>query len=61
MKYIWHLLIAVFLISIGTMLMVFAYIFNGTAISGIAIWISFGLILWGIGKGLFAIVAHNEQ
>lgn len=61
MEHIWRLAVAVFMIAIATFLMLFGYAFQGSTISTVALWLSLGLILFGVTKGLLTIVDYHEQ
>ena len=60
MEYIWHLLLAVFMLVAAIALIAFAYVFENTVIAVIGIYGAIFLFLIGCGVGLFAIIDHNN-
>ena len=62
MDKIWRLMTAMFLLLIAIVSLLMAYIlFANTALAAICVWVSFACTVWGIGKGLFAIIDYRRE
>ena len=59
MEYIWQLAVAIFMIVTAAFLMLFSYIFQGALLSGVAIWLAFGLFVFGAVKGVLTMIWHR--
>ena len=62
MDHIWRLLTAMFLMMIGAVSLLCAYIlFANTALAAIGVIVAYICIPVGIAKGLFAIIDHHRE
>ena len=59
---IWRVVTANFLLLVGIACLVLAFVvLRDTILAVIAVYGAFILILWGVVRGLFAIIDHNRE